>query len=311
MEKIDRLLNPNLLIHIGYPKTASTWLQNCIFNGQNSPFFCLPADEGIQQFVLANEFCFCAEGARKSFYLYLEEAANQSRIPVLSNEILTGDQIKERYWGKIVADRLFSTFLKAKILVIIREQKSMILSSYREHIMQGGTENLERFIGTGHEKPGFGSICRLDFLEYDLLISYYQKLFGSENLLVLPFELLKDNRQAFIQQIFNFVGIEKIKNYSEQPQNIGYNALTIEFRRRVNFLVEPAYFGNNSPPVTWRMAQKLSRVVERVIPSKAHESLEKQLKQFIKERTKQTFDRSNQRTSQLIGIDLAKLGYDL
>jgi hypothetical protein len=311
MESIDKLLNPNLLIHIGYPKTASTWLQNCIFNGQDSPFFYLPADEGIQQFVLANEFSFCAEIARKSFRLYLEKAANQSRIPVLSNEILTGDQIKERYWGKIVADRIFSTFAKAKILVIIREQKSMILSSYREHVMQGGTEKLDRFIGTGHEKSGFGTICRLDFLEYDLLISYYQKLFGSENLLVLPFELLKNNRQAFLQQILDFVGIKEIKNYSEQPQNIGYNSLTIEFRRRLNFVVEPAYFGSKSPPVTWRVAQKLSRVVERVIPSKAHESLEKQWKQFIKDRTERAFNESNQRTCQLIGIDLAKFGYDL
>jgi hypothetical protein len=311
MENIDKRLNPKLLIHIGYPKTASTWLQNCVFNGQDSPFFSLPAEEGIQQFVLANEFCFCAELARESFRLYLEEAANQYRIPVLSNEILTGDQIKERYWGKIVADRIFATFLKAKILIIIREQKSMILSSYREYVMQGGTEKLARFIGSGYEKPGFGSICRLDFLEYDLLISYYQKLFGSENLLALPFELLKYNRQVFIQKILDFVGIEESGNYSETPQNIGYNALTIAFRRRVNFFVEPAYFGNKYPPVTWLIAQKLSSVVERVIPSKAHESLEKQWKQFIKDRTGRSFHESNQRTSQLININLAEFGYDL
>ena len=64
----------------------------------------------------------------------------------------------------------------------------MVISSYREFIMLGGTLSLEDFVGTGHEPLSFTPILREDFLAYDFVVGYYQELYGRQNVLVLPID---------------------------------------------------------------------------------------------------------------------------
>jgi hypothetical protein len=297
-----------LLIHIGYPKGASTFLQKCLFRNEEeqSPFMTLPGNQAIQEFVLANEFSFSSEIARQAF----QSSLSSDLVSVISNEILTGDQIASRYWGRTVADRIYETFPDAKILIIIREQKSMILSSYREYIKLGGTETIQRFIGTGKEKAGFGSICHLDFLKYHLLISYYHNLFGSANVLVLPYELLKKDNILFIEKILHFVGLSEKLQFDNQRINVGYRAFALAFRRKLNFFVQPGYFGDKRPPITWTIAQKMTTIVDKFTPSNIHNNIEQSWQNFIQTRTRYKFLESNQQTSKLTGLDLKAFSYD-
>ncbi|MDY6936578.1 MAG: hypothetical protein SWY16_02840 [Cyanobacteriota bacterium] len=302
-----------LLIHVGYPKAASTWLQNIVFQDEDAGFYApwgLASGPATDQFVLANAFSFSADAARKVFEEGLKTAAERNLVPVLSQETLVGSQIRGRYWGKEAADRMHSVFPDARILIILREQKSMILSSYREHIKKGGLNKIERFIGVENRKPGFGPMCRLDFLEYDILISYYQNQFGSENVLVLPFELLKKNRLDFLQKIGFFVGIENLKDFPQKPQNVGFHGVTMKFRRQLNYWFQADDFGGKSIPFNWRVVQKLSWIFDRVVPESVHEQAERELKDFIAQSVAGKFGASNRKTSELIGIDLADFGYD-
>jgi Sulfotransferase family len=302
-----------MLIHIGYPKAASTWLQNVIFSDETSGFFApwgLPSGEATEQFVIANAFKFSAETARQAFAAGLAEAERRNLVPVISQETLIGSQIRGCYWGKDVADRLAATFPNAKILMIIREQKATILSSYREHIKMGETTPLDRFIGAYDRKPGFGPPCQLDYLEYDRTIAYYHNLFGAENVLILPFELLKHNLQDFGQKILHFVGLDTQPNYCRSAENVGCKGATLELRRQLNFFCQGGDFSGKKPPITWRLAQKISAASDRLIPQSQHDRAEAKFKQFIAETVGDLFRESNQKTSQAIGIDLKFWGYD-
>jgi Sulfotransferase family len=302
-----------MLIHIGYPKAASTWLQNIVFSDEKSGFFApwgLPSGEATEQFVIANAFKFSAETARQTFAPGLAEAKRRNLVPAISQETLIGSQIRGCYWGKEVADRLAATFPNAKILIVIREQKATILSSYREHIKMGETTTLDRFIGADDRKPGFGPPCQLDYLEYDRPIAYYHQLFGSKNVLVLPFELLKHNLQNFGQKILDFAGLDTQSNYSKTAENVGCKGATLELRRKLNFFCQGGDFSGNKPPITWRIAQKISAASDRLIPQSQHDRSEAKLKQFIAEVVGNFFQESNQKTGNLIGVNLAKIGYD-
>ncbi|HIK30404.1 MAG TPA: sulfotransferase domain-containing protein [Oscillatoriales cyanobacterium M59_W2019_021] len=302
-----------MLIHVGYPKAASTWLQNIVFSDEKAGFFApwgLPSGEATEQFVIANAFKFSAEQARQAFASGVEEAQRQNLVPVISQETLIGSQIRGCYWGKEVADRMAATFQNAKILIVIREQKATILSSYREHIKMGETTTFDRFIGAYDRKPGFGPPCQLDYLEYDRTIAYYHTLFGAENVLVLPFELLKHNRQDFAEKIFHFVGLTAQPNYPQSAANIGCKGATLELRRKLNFFCQGGDFSGNKPPITWRLAQKISAASDRLIPQERHDRAESQFKQFIAKNVGDRFRESNQNTSRAIGIDLQTWGYD-
>ena len=304
--------NKPLLIHIGYPKSASTFLQKCVFKNEKSqsPFLPLSGGQAIQEFVLANEFSFSSSIAMQAFQSSLSKATQSNLVPVISNEILTGDQIAGKYWGRQVADRMYETFPNAKILIIIREQKSMILSSYKQYIKLGGTETIQKFIGTGEEKAGFGSICHLDFLQFHLLISYYYNLFGKANVLVLPFELLKNDYSQFMDSILDFVNLPKNLQFENEKVNVGYGSFALAFRRKLNFVIESGYFGGKRPPLTWRIAQRITQVVDKFTPASVHKDTERSWKDFIKGRTQSLFSQSNQKTSELTDIDLKAFGYD-
>ncbi|NET58051.1 MAG: sulfotransferase [Symploca sp. SIO2E6] len=304
---------PQPLIHIGLPKTASTWLQQVIFNNEELGFLApwgSQSGEAIEQFVITDGFHFSAESAFKVFEPGLQEAAKRSMVPLISHESLAGNQIKGAYYGKEVADRIHAVFPEARILLLIREQKSMVLSSYREHIKMGGITTLEKFIGAGPKKPGFGPLCRLAYLEYDLLIAYYQKLFGVDNILVLPFELLKEKQQLLSQKILSFAGLDGTPEYRNESKNVGFRGPTIEFKRRLNFFYKSGNFGGSQIPLAWRIVQKLSVTFDKLVPPSIHKRTEDKLKQFIADTIGDSFRESNQKTSQLIGMNLADFGYD-
>ena len=61
----------------------------------------------------------------------------------------------------------------------------------REYILAGGTLPLEVYVGRGDEPLGVMPIMHPDYLEYDRVIGYYQGLYGNENVLVMPMEMLK------------------------------------------------------------------------------------------------------------------------
>lgn len=303
--------NPKLLIHIGYPKTASTWLQQVIFSDEKTGFLApwgAQSDQAIEQFVIQDSFHFSAESARQVFEPGLQEAAQRGLLPILSQEFLSCNPLMGRdwgkHWGREVAQRIHSTFPEALIFIVIREQKSIVYSSYKQHIKMGGTAKIEEFLGKVKSKD-FNPICRLDFFDYDLLIEYYQEKFSCDNVLVLPFELLQKEQKYFCKILYDFVGLQGKLNYSQTSKNVGYKGGRLVVQRQLNFFCKPRPSNN----LTWLVACKLSAEVERFLPQGIHESIEKPIKEFIAEYVGDSFRESNQRTSRLIGVNLADFGY--
>ncbi len=299
-----------ILIHLGYPKCASSWLQQVMFADEKTGFFApwgAKSKEAKKQFINVDDSSFNADQVRKLYETGLQAATQQNLVPLLSHEHFSGD-LTSKGWKQEVADRLYATFPEARILVIIREQKSILLSAYGQCIKFGMTPTIEEFFGTipTDEKQADYSnpIFKLDFVKYDSLIEYYQNLFGKENVLILPFELLKKNQHHFAQTILDFSNSKGSLPEKQSTRNPGYGGGKLVVKRQLNFLV-PRY-----NKIGMHITGKLSAAADKIIPASLNERIENRWKQFIEQRVGNSFYQSNQRTSRLIGINLADLGYD-
>jgi hypothetical protein len=316
----DRIVNRHkmnssdpILIHIGYHKTATSWLQKCIFSREDMGFlspWTVTTGEAIQHFVIANEFRFDATRARHAFQGGMDNAIERSLMPVLSHQDLCGYAMYGRYYGRVVAERLYQSFPGARILIGIREQKSMLLSQYRQYLRQDGVHSLDAFIGTGDERAGFAPIFRLDHLEYDLLVEHYQRLFGRANVLVMPIELLYENPNQYVEQILDFCGSPQNCDLSYPSENVGWGGLALTLRRRLNRIC-PADPLGRKPHFLNRALYKSCEIANRLIPQKLHKAVDRRWKQAIERRVGHDYRLSNQRLEKLTGTNLTRFGYEL
>src|SRR5215211_2730079 len=221
----DEVMRP--LLHIGYHKTGTTWLQRHVFGDPKSGFSQM---SGAQRLIAVNAFDFKPKRIRRQMGRRIGEA--QGLVPVLSSERLSGEPQFGGYDSELIADRLAAVFPDARVLVVIRAQTSMFLSIYKEYIRRGGAASLRQYLAApddGYWMPRF----RFEFLEYHRLIGYYQDLFGAESVMVLPYELLRTQPEAFLGQISGFVGT-KVVPPRVRSVNVSLSAFALGLKRRAN-----------------------------------------------------------------------------
>ena len=151
--------------------------------------------------------------------------------------------------------------------------------------------------------------------KYDRLVRLYQDVFGPENVLTLPFEMISVNPQDFIKRICQFSNIDVPENLpfhiktNERAQYFSY----VVIRRIVPFVrssrgnaYSPSLFGIDlGRAVHRRMVGGISKIVPRSLDNWTRERLRRQ----IEEITGDTYAASNRATEKLIGMDLGAFGY--
>jgi len=192
------------LLHIGYPKAGSTYLQ--------------------RWFEAHPQFAYAAGriAAFDSVYSIAREcAAASSDAPyrVTSSEVLAVPGFDAgrpsidygRYAAfdmaaaqSRVCSTLASLFPGATVLVITRGFRAVIRSALSQYARSGGDTDARQLIA-GHEADGLAVVYH-----YDRLIAEYERAFGAENVIVMPFELLRDDADAFIRTIAARLGVEPI-----------------------------------------------------------------------------------------------------
>jgi len=141
------------------------------------------------------------------------------------------------------------------------------------------------------------------------LLDYYLNLFGTDNVLILPFELLKLDPQSFCERFFDFAGSQGTPDLSPAPKNVGYKGSLLAFRRQLNFLAGPG-----SHPLFRRIklssvSYKLLTELEKFLPEGIDQGLEGEWEEAIDKQVGNLFAESNKLTSKLIGMNLGDLGY--
>jgi hypothetical protein len=305
-----------LLIHVGYPKAGSTWLQKSIFT-QEEAGFCSPWGEipsiAIEHIRVVDTFIFdeILSGLRAEYEEGMGNARSRGLIPVLSYEHFLLDPL-----GGNSADiregarRISKLFPNGKILLIIREQKSIILSAYLEHLRRGVPAKIDRFIGFDSiRKPGFGCACPLDMFLYDRIINYLYEIFGKDNVLVMPLEITRESQ--FPDALYSFLGVESANEELFTMAKPARQARKSDyfFLRHLNYIGMSRYIRQSGDSFLRKAAYGINQKLSPLIPDSVYKAKKKAMQNQIEGYIGDFFNESNSLTSDLIGIDLKTKGY--
>jgi hypothetical protein len=311
------------LIHVGYHKTGSSWLQKYLFSakaGAGFTAFAKGRDGPINELIVSpNALDFDPAAARRRFEDLIDRATDSGRRAVVSSERLSGHPLSGGYDSKELAERLAEVFPDGRVLIVIREQREMMLSTYRQYVRAGGTWSLRRFLDPPVDTRVRVPLFDAGHFAYHRLISTYQRLFGTERVLVLPYEWFRSEPRVFVSAIAGFAGVTLRDEFLEAlpleaRPNLATSRAATRLKRAINRLaartdVNPAPLVNL--PRIEAFARRRVDLVDRLIPGFIRERLERGDRDRVAEAVGDRFDESNRATANLCGLDLAAHGYSV
>jgi hypothetical protein len=301
------------VIHIGYHKTGTTWLQRKLFANAELGYRRIALTQDGVDLHRIHDLDFDAVRCRAEMAVKLERCEQEGLIPVISSMRLSGNPHSGGYDSRVLADRLAAVFPGARVILVIREQRSMILSSYAQYVKAGGPCSLRAYLLAPDDarRPGF----RFEHFRYDRLIAHYQRLFGKERLLVETYERFRDEPHAFAETVAAFAGGKAPPPEAEGAVlNRSLGPLALSLLRWLNPFVKPDSLNGWSPYAShWlnKPARLLVDGLDRLAPRALRDGIQRRWRARIETETAGRYEESNRRTAALTGLDLARFGYRL
>jgi hypothetical protein len=309
---------PPVLLHIGYHKTGSRWLRFLFFGNPQTGFGWVDKtgpEHPVRRLVGARPLEFDADQSRLEFEPLVRRLVDEGLSPVVSFERFSGNPFSGGYDSKEIADRLVQVFPGARVLVIVREQRSMIVSTYKQYVREGGALPPSKFIRPPTSRSMRVPWFDLRHFEYHRLLAYYRSLFGPESVLALTYEQFVADPRAFVAELASFAGrpLDDATLSSlpfDSKTNPGPPATAIAARRRLNGLGVRSDLNPAPPlasPVFWRLGKQIDRM--SLAPRRIVVAEEKKLRQTVAKNVGDMYVESNRRTAELTGIDLGEYGW--
>ena len=305
-------MNQPLTIHVGYHKTATTWMQNRLFVADHG--YAQIADHGeiFAHVVQPHGLIFDPRGMADLIDLRRSGLA-AGMTPVISSEILCGNPLYGGRESEVYAQRLARIAPDARILISIRDQKRILPSVYMQYLLRGGTMPWDRFFDGTDEFGYFGFSAR--HFEYHRLVMLYQDLFGASNVHVTTQESLKHDMDATAAAIAAFAGNMRFDGLSaaaRQPSGVSYPEYTAPVLRRINHLQASTL--NPAPVVrlgtTPKGLYKLAGYALKRPPLSMLLSGRSPVSDYVRTRFDGLFHDSNGRLAQIVGHSLDLTEYD-
>ena len=148
----------------------------------------------------------------------------------------------------------------------------------------------------------------MSFFEYDRLVAMYREMFGADNVLAMPLELLRADPAQFSARLFGFLDLPNPEPDTETKTNAGWGALTVELYRLTNGVVRKNPLGGETSR-RYRARQFVAWRIDRVIPKAWNKAVERRKRAALAARVGDYYAASNVRLSKMLEIDLAALGY--
>ncbi|PKR77786.1 hypothetical protein CEY16_07595 [Halalkalibacillus sediminis] len=224
-------MRKTIYLHLGYHKTATTFLQKKIFSKLKEVRYI--KHKPIKQELYDLRVRKLSEDRVKEIRNKFDSLGKENRPTLISYEGWSGSPFKRakpKKSVKILKDlrRVFPEDLyDVRIIIGIREQVQLITSLYIQHLHMGGTQKVEDYIQKleDHEV--------LDQYKYNEYLNSVEKVFGMKPY-VLIYENLRKDENEYLLQLLNYMGVNKIPKYTQDEVNKSYGVLQAKLARRLN-----------------------------------------------------------------------------
>ncbi len=200
--------SPTFIFHIGYMKTASTYLQSEVFPKIDNLLY-------VNNDKLLSEL-FSKDLLHTSPLLYDKKKVKLAfsklyrfGLDVLySEEHMTGNLLEpENHTFTDTIKKISELNVKTKIILVMRNQETLILSLYHEYLKLGGRHNFKDFLYLNN------STLLIDNLFFHKLVNLLNEKFGKDNIKLLLYEDLVKNKNNFLSEFLNFVKKDEGRRY--------------------------------------------------------------------------------------------------
>jgi hypothetical protein len=239
-----------VILHVGLPKTATTFLQQQVFPhlaGVDMPY----RDDAslVRAFRDAVQENPLFQDTSMVKMLFAERRkARPDKTLLISDESLIGASDFGFFNCSSIGKALKELFPDAKIFLVIRRQDDFAESLYKEALHQYHSVPLATFLGGDSRQllpdPPYRRVLDRPYPKADLptfdwarYVDFYEDLFGPENVLVLPFELLATDLNSFLVRFCDFAGFPRFVPTTRAVSNRSYGALTARIARVLNNFV--------------------------------------------------------------------------
>jgi len=286
------------LIHVGWPKTGTSTLQQHLFPafggkdlvGPHSGLFYRFTQDVIQ----TDDDRYLAH----TWAGFIADARERLPVLIISREDLTKDGRTER-----IADRLHALLPDARILACVRNQRTLVPSFYAQHVRDGCPQRFERWLDDNVPRRW----------HYDVAVDHFQARFGPDRVTVLAFEHLAEDPAGFADSVRAAVLDGEVGPApGDLPvTNPRASRAAHVVSRNLNRLFRSSPW-QRDPLVTQlpiRYLRRATRLVERFTPSTATGLNEREAARL--EALLPSYEASNARLEALTGLDLGRYGYPL
>ncbi|MBW2617534.1 MAG: sulfotransferase domain-containing protein [Deltaproteobacteria bacterium] len=220
-----------MYIHIGLPKSASTFLQMTLFCKHPEVhyagiYYDRPEGGLLTTAIASFEQIEFAKFLSNYDLQPVKDIPQDKKISLISQEgFVIGDKV-------VVAERLKQLFGDAKIIIILRNQPEIIESMYFQHLLGVPAKwpmcTFEEYLETllsqyyrsypgmrgkfkSHQNARGGWNHFSCFIDYCDIIKVYSQYFGRENIGTFFFEELRSAPEGFITKLCDFCTIDSDK----------------------------------------------------------------------------------------------------
>jgi len=279
----------------------------------------------LRDFILADGFEYDRQSFERKFAdicqtVFTNKQARVRGIMFHSFTFLSG----RRFDRKNVIDRINDSFPEVKIITGIRSQPTWILSHYSQYLRGGGLLGLHDFVESILSNENLDA----HYIDWFPLVSYLYKSFGSERVLICPYEELKKSPQGIANRVFDFLEVPRVQ-INESPVYPSLSKEIMPLRRFLNHLVHfdygasaynlkfPRDLGGAEPSKISKLyntfiysyykfyTEKLCDRIDNVFRFKGRLKLEERHLKMIEQR----YSSHNRKLSELLNVDLSGYGY--
>ncbi|MEO9892504.1 hypothetical protein [Aurantibacter sp.] len=307
-----------VLFHIGLHKTATSSLQKDFFTVGHGFFQGLKKSKIMEVFVNKSSTELISSKDLECFLEFVKRANEDSLVPLVSHERLSGYPLSGGYDRMSILNRIKSTGLDVKIIYIIREQKSWIYSAWKQMIIDSSGMKLQEFLMKSHPKHNARlPVPRLEYLNYARDITLLRDMFGEANVSVIPMELMAQDFSYFKSKVSKLldVDIERFRNAQLSFKNESLSLSEIYFKLFINRYVirtelsPRGMISSSNNFFKFLAGERFCTSFSYLAGSNSFSALDANNKALINGVVGEYFSEINFKASEMIGIDLKKLGY--
>lgn len=207
-----------MIIHGGFPKTATTFLQHAIFAGMpgianmGRPDPAYDGDRlGLRSAVLRDcdeAFLAAIDDLRAAVLARAAGAAADATL-VLSDEHIAGGRHTSPYAAQppaTILSRLARLFPEAGILMVLRAQPDVLMAEYVNQLRMGHTQRgPDAWLEGEARKPDGGALATFD---YGRRLAEMRASFGPSRVHLLLYEDMRRDPSGFAGQLAGILGLD-------------------------------------------------------------------------------------------------------